>query len=324
MSLWSDYRRSLKSPDVEEPIDLWVHRPLAFVLARALLPTPVSPDFVTLLSIVFGVAAGGCIYASFHGHFQVAGLLIFASIVFDCADGQLARMRGTSSVIGRMLDGSADLLTTLATAPATLWVIARMYAGDGHPPWLPYLVGAIGVFAMVTSSFHTSLYDHYKNVYLRFTGTSGDNDDYEAAAARYATTGGMPARPIARLVVPIYLMYLKGQRDQVHAYDPYTSTRITLFPAFEASRGELFRAACLPTLRVWRGLFGFGSLMFGIAVSLILERPDLYLAFRLLVLNGIFYGWLRSAQRRASRAAFERMGLTLPDQPQAATAEARS
>ena len=45
---WSGYWQSLKSLDVEEPIDLYVHRPLAYLLARALLPTPVSPNLVTL------------------------------------------------------------------------------------------------------------------------------------------------------------------------------------------------------------------------------------------------------------------------------------
>ena len=44
---WSGYWQSLKSLDVEEPIDLYVHRPLAYLLARALLPTPISPNWVT-------------------------------------------------------------------------------------------------------------------------------------------------------------------------------------------------------------------------------------------------------------------------------------
>src|SRR3954466_11674803 len=87
---WDGYFRSLKPLEVEEPIDVWVHRPPAYVLARLLVPVRfVSPNLVTLCSILLGCAAGVAIFASFRGHLPVAGALIFSSAVFDCADGQL-------------------------------------------------------------------------------------------------------------------------------------------------------------------------------------------------------------------------------------------
>lgn len=312
MGLWNDYLATVKSVDVEEPIDLWVHRPIAYLLARALYPTPVSPDFVTLMSIVFGVASGVCIWREFPHHMQLGGLLLFASAVVDCADGQLARMRKTSSAWGRALDGSADLVTIAAVAPATLAAIWRMHA---TPVWHAYLAMALGVATLVTSSWHTTLYDHYKNVLLRVTGPSADADDYEAAAARHAAAGEEGGRPFVRRVVgPIYRFYLKGQRDVVLGYDPYTSTRLTLFPPYESIDGKAFRDASIATMRVWRGLFGFGSLVFGIAFFVAIERPDVYLVLRFVVLNAIFYGWLRPAQRKASREAFRRIGVSLPGQ----------
>jgi len=72
------YFRSLKPLEVEEPIDVWVHRPPAYVLARILMPTPVSPNLVTIGSIVFGCAAGAAIFARFRGHLQLAGCLFSA------------------------------------------------------------------------------------------------------------------------------------------------------------------------------------------------------------------------------------------------------
>jgi len=99
-------------------VDVWIHRPLAYVLAKALYPTPVSPNLVTLISILFGIAGGACFLASFPYHMLLGGLAIFTSAVFDCADGQLARMRGTSSAFGRMLDGVADLVVSVAAVAA--------------------------------------------------------------------------------------------------------------------------------------------------------------------------------------------------------------
>ena len=58
-------------------------------------------------------------------------------------------------------------------------------------------------------------------------------------------------------------------------------------------------------MRWWRTLFGFGSLVFGLAVSIGFDITEYYLLFRLILLNGLFYGYLRPTQREASRRAFE-------------------
>lgn len=87
----------------DEPGDAWIHRPLAGLLVQWLGRTPVTPDHLTLLSCGLGVC--GAIYLAL-GH-PAAALLIVAHLVFDCADGQLARMRGPSRY-GRWLDGLSD------------------------------------------------------------------------------------------------------------------------------------------------------------------------------------------------------------------------
>lgn len=321
MGFWSGYFASLKPLEVEEPIDVWVHRPLAYVFARAAFHTPLSADFVTLLSIVAGVSSGVCFVREFPWHLQIGAALLFASAVLDCADGQLARMRKTSSAWGRMLDGVADLITTCAAAPATVWVLWRMYA---TPWWQGTIVVSLCVVTMVTSSFHTGMYDHYKNVYLRLTTRFSEGEDYEAALARFRSTPREELSLVGRFSWPIYLFYTKSQRDYVMGFDPYTSARLTAFPPYDEERAKIYREIAGPVMRVWKSVFGFGSMIFGLALFDAFGRPDVYLLLRLVVLNAIFYGWLRPAQRRASREAFERMGLVLPDQklalPRLATA----
>src|SRR5262249_4648520 len=156
--------------------------PLAYILARASFGLPISPDAITLLSIVCGVASGASLVWRFPGHMQVGGGLLFLSAVLDCADGQLARMRGTSSLFGRMLDGVADLFTVGAAAPATVWVIWHAFDVS---LWGKLTVLGLCILAMVTSSFHTTMYDHYKNVFLRLTGPYHEGEDYESARARF-------------------------------------------------------------------------------------------------------------------------------------------
>jgi hypothetical protein len=57
-------------------------------------------------------------------------------------------------------------------------------------------------------------------------------------------------------------------------------------------------------MRLWRSWFGFGSLVFGLALFIGLGVPEYYLLFRLVMLNALFYGYMQRAQRTVSRNAF--------------------
>lgn len=311
MSLLSDYRASLKPLDVEEPIDIYVHRPLAFLIAKACMPTPISPNLITLFSIFLGVGSGVSIVMSFPHHMQVGGLLLFISTLLDCADGQLARMRKSSSAFGRMLDGVADLITTSFVAPATVYALWRMY---NTPTWLAVTVVALALLTLVTSSFHTSAYDHFKNVFVRLTSPSyTEGEDFETAKARWEESKGTVSW-WKWIAWRIYLFYVGSQRDFALAFDPHTSTLQNSFPAYDPKNAEIYRRHVGPVMGVLRTFFGFGTLVFGLSLFNALERPDILLLLRLVVLNGIFYLYVRPAQRRASRAAFTEMGIRMPDQ----------
>ncbi len=303
---WAGYWKSLKPLEVEEPIDVWVHRPLAYVLARALLKTPVSPNLVTLVSIAFGIMTGTALALDFPGHMPVAGACLFLSAIFDCADGQLARMRGTSSVFGRMLDGVADLVVSIAAVGGSIWVI---WSKHHEPTWLGLVVLVLCVATAVTGSFHTGLYDHYKNVFLRMTSERhAEAESYARARERYES--GQNRDSIgARLAWPVYLFYVKSQENLVRGFDPFTPTRLELLPAYDPANAAIYRAEVGAMMRVWRNWFGFGSLMFGIAISTAFDVLEWYMLARLMVQNGFFYGYVRPAQRRASQAAFARMGI---------------
>lgn len=307
MGLLDEYRAQLKPIDVEEPIDYWVHRPLAFVVARVLYPTPISPNLVTVLAILAGLGGAVCIAWPFRMHMQLGGLLIFSSAVLDCADGQLARMRKSSSAFGRMLDGVADLCVVSGVAPATLYAIWRPFAPPASPMWLGVTVVALGLVTIVTSSFHTSMYDHYKNVWLRFTSPSfKEGEDHDAALARYEATRGEGSF-VREITWRIYLFYVKGQEDYVQKFDPFTAAALGKLPPYSTDNERIYRAHVASPWTTLRRYFGFGSLMFGLAVANALELGAAYLLVRLVVLNGVFFLHVRPKQRAASRAAFEEM-----------------
>jgi phosphatidylglycerophosphate synthase len=305
---WSDYGKSLKPLAVEEPIDVYVHRPLAYVLAKVLYPTPVSPNAITLGSILFGSTAGYSFCVEYDHHMQVGAACLFSSAVLDCTDGQLARLRKTASAFGRMLDGVADFVSIGA---AVIGVAYHLWRGYGDPTWLGALIMLFLAITVVTGSFHTSSYDHYKNVYLRLTTPAfHEGEDYESALERYRSEARYERRIWARIAWLVYLFYVKSQRDYVARFDPHTCLRLESLPTFDERTAEIYRMHAEAPMRVWRAWFGMGSLVFGVAVAAFFDVILVYLAARLVAQNALFYGWLRPAQRVASRSAFEAMGLS--------------
>ena len=113
MSLLEEYKASLKSMDTEEHIDLWFYRPLGFAWAKFFARLGVSPNVVTILSIILGVTGGVLLYFGAHPllWLNYVGLfLIIWANTYDSADGQLARLTKQYSRLGRILDGvSGDL-----------------------------------------------------------------------------------------------------------------------------------------------------------------------------------------------------------------------
>jgi phosphatidylglycerophosphate synthase len=303
---WSGYWQSLKSLDVEEPVDVYVHRPLAYLLARALLPTPVSPNLVTIASMGIGVyAAVLMVSESVPHHFQWAALCAFASTVFDCADGQLARMRKTSSVIGRMLDGTADVIVTAAILVAGGWYIVQKY---GSNTWLALGGVLFTVVCGVATSIQTTLFDHYKTVFMKL-GVPGfkEAESYPEARRRYEAQTHFTL--VTRLAWALYLQFIGNQSRTVRKFDPYTVTEFSILGDYEPRKAQVYREHAASVMGTWRRWFGYGSLMIGITLALAVELPEVYLLLRLTVYSLVFYGPLMRRQREASRRAFEALGL---------------
>jgi len=304
VSFWERYRSSLKGVAVEEPIDVFWHRFLGYFLARACMPTPVTADMVTVGAIFIGVASGWCIATD---HVLWGAALCTLSAVFDCADGQLARMRKSSSSWGRALDGTCDIIVGIAIA-----IGAVIHIWSREPWWFWIGVAAVPVFA----EFHFGHYDHYKNVYMRFTEPgSKEGDDLETAINRKneALSQGQPG-PITRFVWWMYMQYVTSQTNYIHATDPYTTLHLSQLPAYDERFAEIYKRHALGPMRMWRTFFGVGTHVFTLSLAIAFDKFEWYVFFRVVVLNALDYLIVLPWQRRASKAAFEEMGLRFPDQ----------
>jgi phosphatidylglycerophosphate synthase len=89
-------------------------RRLSPYLTRLLIRTPLTPDAVTWLMILVGLA--GAALLTLPGLLPAIGVvvLIQLQLLLDCSDGELARWRGVSSPAGIYLDRMAHNLTEAA------------------------------------------------------------------------------------------------------------------------------------------------------------------------------------------------------------------
>ena len=166
----------------EEWVDARVHRPLAALVVAPLVATPVTPNQVTGLACLLGVSAAVAIFLAvrFPALRLLAGGLLFAAVVTDCIDGQLARARGTPSKSGEMLDGLADLAVSFSVLLAITYSVAVQY-GDVRL-WI------LGGAAMVSYGLQCSLFDCAKRSYLSRAGVRPLPGAHEFAQIEAAKT----------------------------------------------------------------------------------------------------------------------------------------
>jgi hypothetical protein len=113
---------------------------------------------VTILSMACGVSSGFLFARGEYPYLIAAAVLLELMIIFDCADGQLARMMRQSSQLGKTLDGLADMCTHMAIFYGVAFALYRDI-GSIYPFFL-------GVGAQLSMYFHIILYDHFKNVFI--------------------------------------------------------------------------------------------------------------------------------------------------------------
>ena len=96
---------SFKSEDTEEWLDVWFTRPIGLVFALLWNKLGIHPNVITIVSFFLGAAAGWMFHYTdlLHNVYGVV-LLMFANFC-DSTDGQMARLSGKKTLLGRVLDG---------------------------------------------------------------------------------------------------------------------------------------------------------------------------------------------------------------------------
>jgi hypothetical protein len=281
----------------DELLDAYVNRPLAAWIVRAVLPTAITPNQLTLVSALWGSLAGVC-FASTDPAAPIAGsIALFLSMVFDCSDGQLARARGGGSVVGRIFDGYADYWCALWLHVGILIHLGKIGVvlfGHTLGPFERLIFAGLAGLSM---GVNAGRFDFYKQRFLAHTGATREPETPEM----YRSEIPKAKLYIEKMALELFAAYVETlQKGDGHK----AGVAAAKFTASDPERVRRFVAENAALVRLW-SLSGPTMHLAAMCAAGLLVRffPDAftyYCLFALVAVN-VYSAVLWLLQRRVVR-----------------------
>lgn len=189
----------------------WLRR-FSLRLTALLVRTSVTPNQLTVLMIAVGLLAAVAAALPGLGWAVVAAVLVLAYFILDCSDGEVARWKGMTSVVGVYLDRVGHYVVEAAL------LVAYGFRAGGQEVGGWTTVGTLGALFVVLVKAETDLVD---TVRLRAGMGKATEDKTELRSARagrmrraasvlriHQTTGALES--VALLVVAAAVDVLAG------------------------------------------------------------------------------------------------------------------
>ena len=161
MKLIDEYKQSLKAPNAEEFLDRYFWRWISLIFVKLIKKTRITPNHLTIGSLVTGMASGVFFAIGTHLSIFLAGLLYAFAYLFDLSDGQLARLSKKNSEIGKILDHVTDQFVHI-----TVYIgFSILFIRFSHLS--KFGVGLV-IISFLSLVFHAFLLDLYRTRYLAY------------------------------------------------------------------------------------------------------------------------------------------------------------
>jgi hypothetical protein len=283
---------TLKSSDTEEWWDIVFTRPLGFYLALFYKKLHITPNQVTLVSIVLGTLAG-CFFYSTDLIINVIGmfLLVFANL-HDSADGQLARMTNNTTQLGRILDGLAGNVWFIAIYVA----ICLRLTLQGYPEiWI------LASFSGMCHVIQATMADYYRNIHLLFiNGKAGSEVDNSEELSKEFENLRWKKNFFQKIMLRFYINYTKQQeffsknlQVLLHLIHTKYDNIIPLWLSAEFREKD-------KGLMKYTNILTFNTRMFALFFCILINKPHIYFLFEIIIMN-IILAYLIISQERISK-----------------------
>lgn len=295
------YYQTLKSAETEDWLDLHVIRPFCYYCAVFFAKFDIHPNTVTIWSMIVGAASafffaqGSFYYGDNFGgsptwgviYNVIAIILLMWADVLDCTDGQLARMTGKKSRMGRILDGVAGFAWFL---PIYVLLVYRFYLHhDLEFGWLGIepteqnvliATGIVFVLGLISGiaglAGQQRLADYYIQVHLFFLkGEKGSELDNSARQQEIYDQMTKDTPWVERLFQKSYIGYTQKQEKATPQFQRLMKKLREKYGSIDnvpQSVRDEFRAKSLPVIK-WNGLLTFNFREFWLFLFCLIDIP---------------------------------------------------
>jgi CDP-alcohol phosphatidyltransferase family protein len=293
---------TLKSMDTEEWLDIHFTRPLGLLWAKFFNYFGIHPNVVTILSIILGVAAGVCFYFE-DIHITLLGifLLVWANL-YDSCDGQLARMTGKKTRLGRILDGFAG--------DAWFFTIYFFICLRLTPTWGIWIWLLAAVSGLICHAKQCQLADYYRNIHLFFLkGVSGSELDNADKLTNEFQGLSWKRDFLWKLFLFFYRNYTRSQEKLTPNFQSLSKALKEKFgnEALPQTLCDDFRKGSLPLMK-WTNILTFNTRAIFLYLVLLLGQPWLYFVFELTIMNLICF-YMRQKHEQLCKQILSQLGI---------------
>lgn len=312
-------KSTYKSDDTEEWLDKVWTRPIGYWWARLFERLNVHPNVVTVLSMIIGASAA---LFFVHGSYRTEGtagfafnlggvLLLTWANFYDSADGQLARMTGKKTRLGRILDGAASEVWFV---PIYLSLVCRFYHHHTLEfQWLGIedtpqnaLVATLVLLAFVLysgfvcHSRQCGIADYYRQIHLFFLkGTAGSELDNSVQQQKIYDETPWKGNFLWKAFLKTYVNYTRTQESQTPGFQRLMRKLRERYGAAEnipQAFRDKFRTHSLPLMK-WTNVLTFNVRAIVLYAVCLADFPWLYFVFEVVVMSGICR-WMRKTHEK--------------------------
>ncbi|HEX4629704.1 MAG TPA: CDP-alcohol phosphatidyltransferase family protein [Chthoniobacterales bacterium] len=271
-------RLAFKAIEIEERTDIFFFRPCGWVIARGARVLGLTPTHLSILRAITGIAGGALLY------YDSPGLLAFALLILseaiDSSDGQLARMTGQITELGRVFDGLGDYV---AHGAIYIAIAAGVIHRGGSRSVLVWML-----LAGLSNAIQSQMYDYHRTAYVTVV-----------------SEGRAPGDEAARVPSWIRWLYSGYTTMQRWLIGPHERVESALAERSDAGRVReedraRYRECFYRLVHGWN-ILGSNTGLYALGILIWLHRVDLFLIFMLVPMNLALIAlrfWQRSADRK--------------------------
>lgn len=281
---------SFKSEDTEEWLDVHFTRPVGLVLALVCKRLGIHPNAITIVSIFLGMGAAWMFWHTDIAHNLTGVALLMAANFCDSADGQLARITGQKTLVGRVLDGFAGDVWFFCIYFAVCMRMMPQNIPGTEWQWGMWIWVLAYISGIICHTGQSSLADYYRQIHLFFLkGKEGSElDTYRQQRAIYDSLP--PKAWLGRIFYYNYANYCKRQERRTPKFQAMMqriAERYQTADKMPATLRQEFISGSRPLMK-YTNILTFNVRAICIYISCVINCPWLFMVVEITLLAAIY------------------------------------